>query len=106
MSDSGTSDAERELLAAFGVEIDLHPLDANLHTVGAVVVLPDEERIWVAAVHDWSDERAEVAEFALARLRRLFEHGPEPDGWQRSAEGGWQLYYRWRELDPALAELG
>ncbi|MGS2615161.1 hypothetical protein ACVCAH_11640 [Micromonospora sp. LZ34] len=39
--------------------------------------------------------RAMFAEWVEQRIDRFFEHGPEPDGWQRRvSDGGWQLWAR------------
>lgn len=47
-----------------------------------------------------SEIRAMFAEWAEQRLARFFEHGPEPDGWQRRSDGAWQLWTRLVELPP------
>ncbi|WP_019073250.1 hypothetical protein [Streptomyces hokutonensis] len=38
--------------------------------------------------------RAGFAEWALQRIQRFEEHGPEPDGWQKRSDGNWQLWVR------------
>ena len=46
-----------------------------------------------------SEKRELFAEWALQRVERFMEHGPEPDGWQRrKADGAWQLWTRLVEL--------
>lgn len=40
-------------------------------------------------------ERELFAEWVEQRIDRFFEHGPEPDGWQkRTSDGGWQMWAR------------
>lgn len=47
------------------------------------------------------DIRAMFAEWVLSRLGRLFEHGPEPDGWRlRKSDGRWDLWGRLVDFPP------
>ncbi|MET7752588.1 hypothetical protein [Micromonospora sp. NPDC005367] len=39
-----------------------------------------------------------LGEWALQRVGRFLEHGPEPDGWQRRSDGAWQLWGRLVDL--------
>jgi hypothetical protein len=42
---------------------------------------------------DWRS-RAAFADWAKEHLRRFAEHGPDPDGWYRRSDGGWQFWVR------------
>lgn len=42
-----------------------------------------------------------LGEWALQRVGRFLEHGPEPDGWQRRSDGAWQVWARLHEM-PSL----
>ena len=48
-----------------------------------------------------ADLRTSFAEWAESRINRFLERGPEPDGWQRTPEGFWQLCARQESL-PSL----
>lgn len=41
-----------------------------------------------------------LGEWATSRVARFLEHGPEPDGWKRRGDGGWQLWAQLMELPP------
>jgi len=45
-----------------------------------------------------ADLKTSFAEWAESRINRFLERGPEPDGWQRSADGVWQLCARQETL--------
>jgi hypothetical protein len=47
------------------------------------------------------DLRPGFAEWAESRINRFLEHGPEPDAWQKTPEGVWQLCARQQAL-PSL----
>ncbi len=48
-----------------------------------------------------AEDREAFAEWALERVERFMQHGPEPDGWQRrETDAGWQLWIRRVELPP------
>lgn len=42
-----------------------------------------------------------LGEWALQRVGRFLEHGPEPDGWQQRSDGAWQLWARLHQM-PSL----
>ncbi|MBC9730550.1 MULTISPECIES: hypothetical protein [Streptomyces] len=44
------------------------------------------------------DVRKSFAEWAESRLQRFMEHGPEPDGWQKRSDGGWQMWARLHQM--------
>jgi len=44
--------------------------------------------------------RAGFAEWAVQKVDRFAEHGPEPDGWQHRSDGDWQLWARRVEMPP------
>ncbi|MFD3640697.1 hypothetical protein [Streptomyces griseus] len=46
------------------------------------------------------ENRTRFAEWITQRVGRYFEHGPEPDGWQKRSDGGWQLWVRLVEMPP------
>jgi hypothetical protein len=48
-----------------------------------------------------ADLKTSFAEWAESRINRFLERGPEPDGWQRTADGVWQLCAR-QETLPSL----
>ena len=48
-----------------------------------------------------ADLKTSFAEWAKSRINRFLERGPEPDGWQRTADGVWQLCAR-QETLPSL----
>jgi len=48
-----------------------------------------------------ADLKASFAEWAESRISRFLERGPEPDGWQQTADGVWQLCAR-QETLPSL----
>ena len=48
-----------------------------------------------------ADLKASFAEWAESRINRFLERGPEPDGWQQTADGVWQLCAR-QETLPSL----
>jgi hypothetical protein len=48
-----------------------------------------------------ADLKTSFAEWAESRINRFLERGPEPDGWQRTADGVWQLCAR-QEVLPSL----
>ncbi|MEU6703873.1 hypothetical protein [Streptomyces wuyuanensis] len=100
-----TSDAERKLTEAgwpledldFGREdepdicgcILINEVDDGLQA--RLIIRPGLDR----------DLRASFAEWAVQRIGRFAEHGPEPDGWQRRTDGAWQLWARGVDL-PAI----
>ena len=47
------------------------------------------------------DLKTSFAEWAESRINRFLERGPEPDGWQRTPDGVWQLCAR-QETLPSL----
>ena len=47
------------------------------------------------------DLKTSFAEWAESRINRFLERGPEPDGWQQTADGVWQLCAR-QETLPSL----
>jgi hypothetical protein len=103
---SGISNAEQRL-NEFGLYIEeedfravarpgvggfvlIEPLDDGAHRI-VLLVLPGTA----------PDARARFADWALSRIQRFLEHGPEPDGWQRrQSDGGWQLWAREVEFPP------
>jgi hypothetical protein len=48
-----------------------------------------------------ADLKTSFAEWAESRINRFLERGPEPDGWQRTPDGVWQLCAR-QEALPSL----
>jgi hypothetical protein len=48
-----------------------------------------------------ADLKSSFAEWAESRINRFLERGPEPDGWQRTADGIWQLCAR-QETVPSI----
>ncbi len=48
-----------------------------------------------------ADLKTSFAEWAESRINRFLERGPEPDGWQQTADGVWQLCAR-QETLPSL----
>ena len=74
--------------------------------VGAVLVrelIDGGVEFWVYVQPDATEElRSLLREWVTTRLRRLFEHGPEPDGWARQEDGCWRLCAR---PDESLAQL-
>ena len=48
-----------------------------------------------------ADQKTSFAEWAESRINRFLERGPEPDGWQQTADGVWQLCARQESL-PSL----
>lgn len=46
------------------------------------------------------DDLRMLGEWATVRVGRFLEHGPEPDGWQRRSDGGWQIWARAYQLPP------
>ena len=48
-----------------------------------------------------ADLKSSVAEWAESRINRFLERGPEPDGWQKTPDGIWQLCAR-QEALPSL----
>ncbi|MFD6107444.1 hypothetical protein ACFWFQ_32815 [Nocardia salmonicida] len=50
--------------------------------------------------------RMKFAEWALSRIKRFAEHGPEPDGWRYEGDGRWHLWgaLRYLGIDPFLDE--
>jgi len=48
-----------------------------------------------------TDLKTSFAEWAESRISRFLERGPEPDGWQQTADGVWQLCAR-QETLPSL----
>ena len=48
-----------------------------------------------------ADLKTSFAEWAESRINRFLERGPEPDGWQRTADGVWQLCAK-QEVLPSL----
>lgn len=44
------------------------------------------------------DQLLLLGEWALQRVGRFLEHGPEPDGWQQRSDGGWQVWARLVDL--------
>lgn len=101
-----TSDAEGRLRA---LGLELVEADFGAHDdpdVKACVVVwpgPTSSRVALRIRPGLdADTRARVAEWFEQRLGRFFEHGPEPDGWQRrESDHGWQLWAR-EELLPKL----
>ncbi|MEU2004541.1 hypothetical protein ACH47B_26420 [Rhodococcus sp. NPDC019627] len=49
----------------------------------------------------FGEAREKFAEWAEARFLRFAEHGPEPDGWQKTSDGDWQLWGRLQQM-PSL----
>lgn len=100
-----TSDYEARL-AAMGVTIEEHDFgrEDEPDVVGVFVIESETESaldIWLAVrPQSPPDRRAMFAEWAESRLQRFIEHGPEPDGWQRRSDGGWQLWARRVEMPP------
>lgn len=65
--------------------------------VGYVKVRARDEGLelwaWVRpATND--DDLSQFAEWLDSRLDRFLEHGPEPDGWQSTSDGRWQMWAR------------
>lgn len=91
-----TSDAEKRLKQR-GLpieEVDLErPEEPNV--IGYVVTWPEEDAANIVAMcrpNLTRDQRGRFAEWLEERIDRYFEHGVEPDGWQRrNSDGGWQL---------------
>jgi hypothetical protein len=48
-----------------------------------------------------ADLKSSFAEWAESRINRFLERGPEPDGWQKTPDGIWQLCAR-QEALPSL----
>ena len=48
-----------------------------------------------------ADQKTSFAEWAESRINRFLERGPEPDGWQQTADGVWQLCAK-QEVLPSL----
>lgn len=75
--------------------------------VGYVVLRPSDGGATVHAmvVPGLSDDRrAGFAGWLEGRIDRFFEHGPEPDGWQRrQSDGDWQVWAREVQL-PSLED--
>ena len=110
-----TSEAERRL-ADRGVElVEIQPdehggdlvghLERNPDLAGLLALVPVEDG--GAFVHAVirpgleEDRRALFAGWVEEKIDRFFEHGPEPDGWQRrQSDGGWQLWARQVQLPP------
>ena len=101
-----TSDAERRLNRR-GVNITEYDLgrDDEPDIGGFVRLIPDGVGAAVNAhVRPGlePERRGRFAEWLEQRIDRFFEHGPEPDGWQRrTSDNGWQLWVREVEL-PSL----
>jgi hypothetical protein len=93
------SEAESRLLKrGLGIEeFDLQR-DDEPDVVGYVVLVPSDLGATINALikpGSSSNSRALFAEWLESRIDRYFEHGPEPDGWERRAsDGGWQLWAR------------
>lgn len=91
------SEAEQRL-ASHGITIEGDfPAGANPEHNGCAVICEAEGGISVRLVirpDQDSLARATFAEWAESRLDRFLEHGPEPDGWQRRSDGGWQMWTR------------
>lgn len=94
------SSAEQRLNARGLFLDDTTPLDRDDEpdVNGLLVMRPDGDAAIVnALIRPGLDEpaRAVFAEWVEQRIDRFFEHGPEPDGWQkRTSDGGWQLWAR------------
>ncbi|MFY1686385.1 hypothetical protein [Plantactinospora sp. WMMB782] len=71
---------------------------------GYLVLRPNDDGAEVIAlvrpgIEAW--QREMFAEWVEQRMDRFFEHGPEPDGWQkRKSDNGWQLWARMVDLPP------
>lgn len=94
-----SSDAE-ERLRQRGLEIDEQDFrrDDEPDVSGFVALRPDGDGALINALVRPGlepDRRARFAEWLEVKIDRFFEHGPEPDGWQRRiTDGGWQLWAR------------
>jgi hypothetical protein len=101
------SDAEHRLRQR-GLTIDGWDLrrDDEPDVNGLLVMRPqgDGSAIIVAVVRPGLTDHVHAlfAEWVEQRIDRFFEHGPEPDGWQRrTVDIGWQLWARLVEM-PSL----
>lgn len=100
------SEAESRL---FQRGLSIEEFDLQRHddpdVCGYVVLRPTEGSATISAMIRPGlpvERRAGFAEWLEVRIDRYFEHGPEPDGWQRrKTDGDWQLWAREVQL-PSL----
>ncbi|MEU6312371.1 hypothetical protein [Streptomyces sp. NPDC047014] len=100
-----TSLAERHLLEHYGWPIEEE--DFGRHDepeIGGCALLAEvadgvQARFVIRPNLD-AELRAMFAEWSVQRVERFLEHGPEPDGWQRTSAGHWQLWTRLVSLPP------
>ncbi|MCX5170564.1 MULTISPECIES: hypothetical protein [Streptomyces] len=100
-----TSDAEKRLIAG-GLEIEEVDFgrEDEPDIDGCALLSQRDEGLAVRLVIRpglASEFRAGFAEWALQRIERFEEHGPEPDGWQKRSDGDWQLWVR-RHVLPSV----
>jgi hypothetical protein len=99
-----TSDAERKLIDMGWPleEVDFGREDEPLIDGCALIREVDGGMAARLVIRPGLDEeyRDGFAEWAVQRLERFEEHGPEPDGWQRRSDGDWQLWVRRVQLPP------
>lgn len=67
---------------------------------------PDGQYSFLLALHEITNDQdaQSVARWALGRVDRMYDYGPEPDGWQRRSDGDLQLWINQHNVDPWLTE--
>lgn len=100
-----TSEAERHLLAEYGWPIEEENLgrEDEPDIVGCALLDEADGGVrgrFVVRPGLTAEHRAGFAEWAVQRVERFLEHGPEPDGWQRRSDGAWQLWVRQVQMPP------
>ncbi|MFB7555328.1 hypothetical protein [Streptomyces brevispora] len=100
-----TSTAENELLARYGWPIEEEDFgredEPNIDGCALLEEVEGGTRGRFIVRPGLAPEfRAGFAEWAVQRVARYFEHGPEPDGWQKRSDGAWQMWVRRVELPP------
>jgi hypothetical protein len=98
MAGQSRSPAERQL-AEWGLDIEEMEfpaeVDSGIDAYAQIYRNGDEFDVTLRVRSGSSrDARREFADWAVSRIRRFAEHGPEPDGWQLRSDGGWQLWVR------------